>query len=82
MARISQDNPVRKALVQLVHSIENEVGLEESNIVLILHLLNSEEKIFLFNRWVETMLVGEKIQATETEICGAASKAAKLIPPQ
>ena len=77
MERISQDNPVRKALIQLVHSIENEIGLEEENIVLILHLLDTEEKIFRFNRWVRNNLKDGAIQATEAEVCRAAVMASK-----
>lgn len=77
MAKISQNNPVRKALIQLVHSIENEIGLDEENIVLILHLLDTEEKIFRFNRWVRSNLKDGAIQATEAEVCRAAVKASK-----
>ena len=80
MERISQNNPLRKSLVKLIHSIEKEIGLEEESIVLLLHLLDSEEKIYKFNEWVKTKLKGDKIQATEVEICGAASLISKNIP--
>ena len=56
------------------------IGLEEESVVLLLHLLDSEEKIFKFNEWVKTKLNGDKIQATETEVCGAASLISKNIP--
>ena len=67
----------RKALVELVNSIDAENGLEEENAVLILHKLNSEEKISRFAKWVESRLVNGTLQATETEICRAAVQAAK-----
>ncbi len=67
----------RKALAGLVNSIDREIGLEEENTVLILHKLNTEEKIFQFNQWVKSRLDGEKLMATETEICRAAVQIAK-----
>ena len=67
----------RKVLVRLVNSIDKEIGLEEENAVLILHKLNTEEKIWEFNQWVKSRLDGEKLMATETEICRAAVQIAK-----
>lgn len=69
----------RKALVELVNSIDAENGLEEENAVLILHKLNSEERISRFAKWVESRLVDGKLQATETEICRAAVQAAREV---
>lgn len=67
----------RAALIELVNSIEAENGLEESSVILLLHLLDSEEKIVRFNDWVQSRLVNGKLQATETEVCRAAVQAAK-----
>ena len=67
----------RKALIQLVNSIDAKIGLEEENTVLILHKLNTEEKIIRFNEWVKSRMKDGKLQATETEICRAAVQAAK-----
>ena len=67
----------RNALISLVNSIERENGLEEANKVLLLHKLDSEEKISKFGKWVRSKMVNGKLQATETEICRAAVQAAK-----
>ena len=67
----------RAALISLVNSIERENGLEEENKVLLLHKLNSMEKISKFGRWIGSKMVDGHLQATETEICRAAVQAAK-----
>ena len=67
----------RKTLVSLVNSIERENGLEEENLVLLLHLLNSVEKISRFGQWVGSKLIDGRLLATETEICRAAVQIAK-----
>ena len=67
----------RKALVSLVCSIEEEVGMERENTVLLLHKLNTVERIVRFNEWVKSKMIGEKLMATETEICRAAVQIAK-----
>ncbi len=69
----------RRALVGMVNSIDAEVGLEEENTVLLLHLLNNELKIIYFNEWVKSKLDGETLQATETEICRAAVHVSKTV---
>ena len=76
---IGRDNPYRQGLVNLIHSIDEEFKLEESNIVLMLHQLDTEEKIMKFNKWVDEHLKGGKLQATETEIVRAAVQASKSI---
>ena len=79
MAILQKTNPFRQDLVGLVNAIEKENGLEEENKVMILHLLNSEEKIVLFNEWVQSRLINGKLQATETEICRAAVRVSKQV---
>ena len=67
----------RTALVELINGIEAENGLEEENGLLLLHLLDSKEKISRFAEWCRSRLVDGKLQATETEICRAAVQASK-----
>ncbi len=74
---ISKNNPFRKALVQLLHSIDEEIHLSESNKVLILHLLDTEDKIIKFNVWVKNNLKEGKLKATEAEIARAAVQTSK-----
>lgn len=70
-------DPYRKALLELVRSIDEAIGLSEENGVLILWKLDTHEKISRFNRWVQSRLHNGKLQATETEIVGAAVEASK-----
>ena len=67
----------RKDLVGLVNAIDAEVGLDEENAVLLLHLLNSVEKISRFAEWVGSKLVDGRLEATEVEICRAAVQVSK-----
>lgn len=79
---ISKKHPLRKELVGLVKAIDKEIRLEEEDQVLILHLLDTEEKIYKFNEWVKAHLKGENdLQATEAEIVRAAVKIDKGIEP-
>jgi hypothetical protein len=68
----------REYLLELVDAIRRENGLEEENAVLILHNLSSVEKISRFVEWVKSRMDGEKLQATETEICRAAVQATNM----
>ena len=74
---LEKDNPYRKALVALLHSIDEEIHLSENNIVLILHLLDSENKIVKFSEWVKSNLKEGKLQATEAEIVRAIVQASR-----
>lgn len=67
----------REVLVDLVNSIEAENGLEEKHAVLILHKLNTVEKISEFGRWLASKMKNDKLTATETEICRAAVQISK-----
>ena len=67
----------RKELVGLVNAMKIENALEETSMVLILHKLNTVEKILTFVEWCESKIVAGKLQATEVEICRAAVQAAK-----
>ena len=74
---IDKDNPYRKELVALLHSIDEETPLSEGNRIMILHVLNSEEKIKKFVEWVKSNLKEGKLKATEAEIARAAVQASK-----
>lgn len=67
----------RAALIELLNSINQEVGMSEENKVLILHLLNTQKKISAFTNWVKENMRDGTLQATEPEICRAAVQAAK-----
>lgn len=71
----------RTALIELINSIEAEIGLEEENGVLLLHLLDSKEKISRFSNLLRGKMVDGKLQATEVEVCRAAVKASEGIEP-
>ncbi len=74
---IDKNNPYRKALVDLLHSIDNEIPLSEGNRIMMLHVLNNEEKIKKFVDWVKSNLKEGKLKATEVEIARAAVQASK-----
>lgn len=78
---MATDREYREALIDLVNSIEIEIGLEEEDSVLLLHLLDNKEKISKFNRWIQSRLRGETLQATAVEICRAAVQASKGMNP-
>ena len=67
-----------KTLLELVKAIEEENGLEQEKAVLIMHKLNSVEKISQFFEWVRSRMQNGKLQATEEEICSAAVQIAKV----
>ena len=72
MKRMTAENPYRKELIGLMHSIEDQTNMERNDITLILLELNTEEKIYQFFQWIKTRLNGEEIQATPREIVRAA----------
>ena len=74
---MQKENPLRRELAGLVQAIARENGMEEENQVLLMHLLDKEEKIVRFNGWVQSRMVNGHLQATETEICRAAVQAAR-----
>lgn len=67
----------REALIDLLNSIRGQIQMSEENLVLILHLLNTPEKMMKFAMWVKDHAQGEKVLATEAEICRAAVHASK-----
>ena len=78
MVGVDKSSPYRKALIELICSINNEIPLEEKNQVLMVMILDTEEKISNFNGWVKKNLKDGKLEATEEEIVRAAVKASKM----
>ena len=74
---LPRNNPYKKALVQLLHSIEEEIPLTEGSYLTIRSHLETEEAIIKFNEWVKSNLKEGKLKATEVEIARAAVQASK-----
>lgn len=75
--RISRDNQYWKFLIRLVHAIDGEICLSRESVILILHLMDSEDKILSFNDWVKTRIQNGKFQATEDEVTRTVSMISK-----
>ena len=72
MARLPADNPYRKELFDLMHTIEKQLNMDRNDVMLVLMELNTEEKIQSFFRWIKARLDGEQVLATPREIVKAA----------
>lgn len=72
MEYLPDTNQYKIHLAKMLHCFEKHVNLEESDIVLILMQLNTEERILKFMEWVQPKMVGEKLTVTAAEIVGAA----------
>jgi len=81
MARLSRDNPLYTSLMKLVLAIDREIGLKPENQVLIMMLLNTEEKAHRFNQWVRTKIVDDHLETIEDRVMGAASRIGKGLEP-
>jgi len=81
MAKLSKENPLYGALIDLVLLIDREIGLKAENQVLIMMLLDTEEKAIRFNQWVRTKIVGEHLETIEDRVMGAASRIGKGLEP-
>ena len=77
MANLEKGNPYRTALIALIHSINDQVSLDEEDRLLIMLKLDTEAKIVRFNEWVKSRMVGESLQATAAEIARVAVKIGK-----
>ena len=73
--------PYRKDLAKLVCAIERENNLEETDTVLLLHLLDSKEKAELFKEWVRSKMQSGHLEAKNSEITRAAVKISKGMEP-
>ena len=77
MANLEKGNPYRTALIALIHSINNQVPLDEEERLLIMLKLNSEKKIIKFNKWIKNRVIEDDLHATAAEIARAAVKIGK-----
>ena len=73
MEKLPDTNPYKQELIALLHAVDDQIGMETPDIVLMLMILNTEEKIVRFAEWIQTKLDGETLTATAPEIVGAAS---------
>ena len=68
---------LRNALISLISSINQEIGLSNENQVLLVIKLNTEDKLFEFNDWIKNNIQNNKLNATEAEIMRAAVNISK-----
>ena len=59
MEGVDKSSPLRGALMSLINSIDAVVPLKPQNQVLIVIVLDTEEKIYQFSRWIKSRLTGE-----------------------
>lgn len=81
MRILPEDNPYERYLIKLIVSIDGQIPLDREDQLLIALVLDSEEKIVQFNRWIGSKLDGETLQATAPEIVRAAVKIGRGTPP-
>ena len=74
MAKIQENSLEEKMLINLVVEIGKMIPMEESNQVLIEILLDTEEKLKMFQEWIETKKNGGNLDTNETEIMNIVSK--------
>ena len=60
MLGLKKNSPYRKALIELIGSINFEIGLSKENQVLIVLKLDTEEKIIMFNYWIKLKIQNQK----------------------
>ena len=80
---ISPESPWREELIGAIVDINEMVPLEKSDQVLIVIVLDTEEKIYKWFQWLKTVLVAKenKINATAVEIVQAAVFIGKGLEP-
>ena len=66
--------PYRKQLARLVRAIEEENNLEYEDAILLLHFMDSEEKVQLFRDWVQSKMKDGHLDAMPEEIMTAAQR--------
>ena len=73
MAKLEKSSQYWKALMDMIVTINSTIPLEEKEQVLIVLLLNTEEKVKKWFHWIRQRLVGENdLDATAAEIVRAA----------
>jgi len=78
MLGLKKNSPYRKALIELIGSINFEIGLSKENQVLIVLKLDTEEKIIMFNYWIKLKIQNQKLCSTESEIMREVVKISKI----
>ena len=78
MLGLKKNSPYRKALIELIGSINFEIGLSKENQGLIVLKLDTEEKIIMFNYWIKLKIQNQKLCSTESEIMMEVVKISKI----
>ena len=78
MLGLKRKNPYRKLLIKLINSINLEIGLSDSNQVLMVLKLDTEEKIIMFNYWLKLKINNNRLCSTESEIMREVIKINKI----
>ncbi len=82
MEGVDKSSPYRALLMKMINAVNAVVPLKPQNQVLIVIVLDTEEKISQWFEWLRPRLRGENdLDATETEIVGAASWIGKGLDP-
>ena len=71
--RLPDTNKLRIHLVKMLKYCEHYISIPEEDIVLILYLLNTEDRILQFLKWLQPRIEVVPPQVTAVELCGAAS---------
>ena len=64
--------PLESHLIKVLHTLEKDCPLEEPEAVLILHCLNTEEKILKYLQWMNNKFNGEMFLLNKHQLIGAA----------
>lgn len=78
MLGLKRKSPYRKLLIKLINSINLEIGLSDSNQVLMVLKLDTEEKIIMFNYWLKLKINNNRLCSTESEIMREVIKINKI----
>ena len=78
MLGLKRKSPYRKLLIELINSINSEIGLSESNQVLMVLKLDTEEKVIMFNYWLKLKINNNMLCSTESEIMREVIKINKI----
>lgn len=79
MAEAPELKTYREFMLTMINLINQEIGLQEKNQVLIVLKLNTDEKIRKWMEWLRPRVTAEGLQATEVEIVRAAVQIGKGI---
>ena len=71
-AQLSDTNPYRIHLAEMLHCFEQYITIPEEDIVLILMHLNTVNRVIRFMEWIQSKIQGDTLNTTAQEICRAA----------